>query len=413
MNSKLFSKFIVILFVIILLFVTQHHVLAQNTASLNIHSPAVILMEMQTGRIIYERNIHQRMYPASITKVMSAIVVLEHSTLDTVVTICDDVVTSIRPGYATARLQAGEELTVYELLNLHLIVSANDASNALAKHVAGSLEEFSNLMNEKSREIGMYNTNFTNPSGLHHENHYSTAFDLGLLGRYSMQNDTIRTIVRRAHYVLRPTNKTPESRGFYNTNLLIMTHREDSTNPYFFRDAIGIKTGFTTPAGRCLLASASRNNFEVIVVVLGAERSAEDSRHGSSPRYLDALTLFNHAFNNYSVRLLAREGTTIQTHNVRRSAMNSEALNMLLEDSVLLLMRNTDTVDRFLPTVIVNENLRAPVRTGDLVGTAVFEFNGEEHRFNLIAGNDIESSNLVFYLTRRKHFVFCYNHMAK
>ena len=175
----------------------------------------------------------------------------------------------------------------------------------------------------------------------------------------------------------------------------------------------GIKTGFTTPAGRCLLASASRNNFEIITVVLGAEQTVVDPRLGSSGRYLDTLSLFNYAFTNYSVRLLAREGSTLQTHNVRRAGVNEDSLKMVLDESVLILMRNSDSIDRFLPTVVPYANLRAPIREGDFVGTAVFTVAGNEYSFDLIAGNDIASSNLVLYLTRCNSYIFCGNVLEK
>jgi len=153
----------------------------------NIYTPAVILMEPRTGRVLYERNMNERRYPASITKIMTAIIVIQESDLNEIVTISEEAINLLRPTYARADLQVGEELTVYQLLNLIMLVSANEAANALAIHVAGSIEAFAELMNARAREIGAYNTNFVNPSGVHHPYQHSTAYDLALIGRYAMR----------------------------------------------------------------------------------------------------------------------------------------------------------------------------------------------------------------------------------
>ena len=222
MNLKFFVKFISVLAVLGLLLMYVTPVLAVEPTPPVIHSPAVILIESGTGRVLYERNMHERRYPASITKVMTAIIVLEELELDEIITISSEVVDTIRPGYASASLLEGEELTAYQLLNLIMVVSANDAANALAKHISGSIEEFAVLMTTRARELGMNNTNFMNPSGLHHANHYSTAYDLALLGIYALQNSTLRRISGTPLFVLPATNMTETPRNFHNTNLLLL-----------------------------------------------------------------------------------------------------------------------------------------------------------------------------------------------
>jgi len=151
------------------------------------------------------------MYPASLTKVLTAIIVLENCKLEEVVTASYDAVMGVEFGYVTVNLQVGEELKVEELLNVLMVASANDAAIILAEYVAGSVEEFSTLMNKKAEEIGCLNSNFVNPNGIHDENHYSTAYDLALITQYAMKNDTFREIVKKTYYILPATNKYDKS----------------------------------------------------------------------------------------------------------------------------------------------------------------------------------------------------------
>ena len=143
---------------------------------INIYSPSAILIDQDSGRILYEKNIHEKMYPASLTKVLTAIIVLENCNLEEICTVSYDAVMKVGFGYVTANLQIGEELTVEQLLNLIMVSSSNDASHVLAEHVSGSLEDFAILMNKKAKELGCVDSNFTNPSGAHDENHYSSAY---------------------------------------------------------------------------------------------------------------------------------------------------------------------------------------------------------------------------------------------
>ena len=149
----------------------------------NISAPNLLLAETNTGRILYERNADRKIYPASLTKLMTAILVVENCELDEIVTVSENAVLSVPVGYVNANLQVGEELTVEDLLYVMLIPSANDAANALAEHVGGNIESFSAMMNSKAKELGCTGSNFTNPSGLHQEEHYTTTRDLFLISQ--------------------------------------------------------------------------------------------------------------------------------------------------------------------------------------------------------------------------------------
>jgi len=223
MKIKTYTKLIVYIFLITVFCVAAlpSRVSADIGDAPQVSSPSAILMDSTTGKILYDKDSHQRMYPASITKVMTAIVVLEHCSLDDVVTVSGDAAKSTPSGYVTADLKEGEELTVDQLLHILLIASANDAAVVLAEHVSGTVQDFANLMNEKAKEIGCEGTNFVDPNGVQDENHYTTAYDLALIGRYAMMNSTFAGIVSETSYTLPPTNKNSESRMFTTTNSLL------------------------------------------------------------------------------------------------------------------------------------------------------------------------------------------------
>lgn len=255
---------------------------------LNLYSEACVLVERSTQRFAYEKNADERMYPASITKILTAILVVENCNLDDTVTITNEMVSKVPAGYTTAYLRAGEQVTVEQLLNVLLIPSANDAGFALAIHISGSVEEFVNLMNEKATEIGCTGSHFTNPSGIHDEQHYSTARDMALIGMYATNYPQITNIGCKTSYVLQPKNS--KSRTFETTNTLI---NPESNSYYEF--ATGLKTGFTEPAGSCLIATAKKDDMEFLAVILKAPEPEKNIVY----RDEDCKALFEYGFTNY------------------------------------------------------------------------------------------------------------------
>jgi len=251
MPLKLYKKFIVCILMSIVLSVAFFpvHSTATEAMPFETHSPSIILMDASTGKILYEKDIYTRRYPASLTKVMTAIIVLEKAQLNDVATVSYGAVMDISSGYVTANLQVDEELTVEQLLYLLMMASANDAAIVLAEHVSGSVEGFSALMNEKAKAIGCKDTNFVNPNGVHDENHYSTAYDLALIGKTAMKIDFFKKLVSATSYKLSATNKyDKDDRYFTNSNHLLIPNSNERPDNYYHRYATGIKTGFTTPA---------------------------------------------------------------------------------------------------------------------------------------------------------------------
>ncbi len=255
---------------------------------LNLYADSCILVECSTGRTAYEKNSEEQKYPASITKVLTAIIAVENCNMDDVVTITREMTSEVPAGYTTAYLQQGEQLTVEQLLNALLIPSANDAGFALAIHISGSVEEFANLMNQRATELGCTNSHFTNPSGIHDEEHYSTAKDMSIIAMKAISYPQITNIVCKTSYVLEPSNSY--KRTFETTNTLI---QPDATTYYEY--ATGLKTGFTAPAGSCLIATAKKDNMQFIAVILDAPAPEGNIVY----RDLDCKTLFDYGFENY------------------------------------------------------------------------------------------------------------------
>lgn len=187
----------------------------------DIEAPNLLIGEIGSERILYGRNINEKIYPASITKLLTAIIVVENCELDEIVTVSENAVKSVPMGYVNANLQVGEELTVEDLLYVMLIPSANDAANALAEHVGGNIQSFSAMMNSKAQELGCTGSNFTNPSGLQEETHYTTTKDLFLIAKKAYSIETIKKIIGTTQYTLPQTNKyIGESRTFITTNYM-------------------------------------------------------------------------------------------------------------------------------------------------------------------------------------------------
>lgn len=386
--KNLFNIFI--LFIIILFNIMTTSFGA--TEEVSTYSPTCLLMEASTGKVIYEKNGYEKAYPASTTKIMTAILTLEHCNLTDVATASYEAVYSVPVGYSNANIQVGEELTINQLLNVLLINSANEAANVLAEHIAGSVDSFATMMNAKAEEIGCLNTHFVNPNGVHNENHYSTAYDLALMGRYAMKNDIFREFVNTKFYTLPATNKyLTNDRVFGTTNELLKKDTRDSVDNYYYEYCTGIKTGYTNAAKSCIVASAKKDDIEYIVVILGAGTTD----NGLSARYLDCKTLFNYAFENYTVKKLNDEEADLKTINIPNGTLSTKHLKVKIQDEInVLLKKSTDTTN-LTPTVEINKDLSVPIVKNSIVGKITYTIDGNEYTSNLIAGNNVYESNTV------------------
>lgn len=311
----------------------------ENPEEMVIYSESAILMESTTGKVLYDKNMNERKYPASTTKILTAIIALEKCDLNETAVASANAVNTIKSGYTKANIQVGETFTIEQLLNVMMVQSANEAATIIAEHISGSVEEFSKLMNKKAQEIGCKNSNFLNANGVHDDNHYSTAYDLALIARYCMKNDKFRTLANMMECSLPRTefwqDEQVEENGeriFKNTNKLLL-----SDNKYYYPYAIGIKTGFTTPAKNCLISASNKNGFETIAVVLHAESTEE----GESARYSDTIKLFEYGYNNYKLEDILKEYPNIAKEDEKKQPValtsendNSQNSPQILEEEI-------------------------------------------------------------------------------
>ena len=389
--------FMTLILLIILLLSTFSTTSFAETADITTYSPHCILMEASTGKIIYEKDAYTTVPPASTTKIMTAILTLEHCQLTDTATVSHDAIFTVPVGYSHANLVEGEVLTIDQLLHVLLIPSANDAANVLAEHIAGSVSSFCTMMNTKALEIGCKNTNFVNANGIQAENHYTTAYDLALIGRYAMQNETFREIVSKTRYTLPATNKYPEvNRIFNTTNELLKVDNRDRVDNYYYEYCNGIKTGYTDKAKDCIVASSQKDGIEYIVVILGAQRT----ENGLSARYLDCKTLFNYAFDNYTTYTMNEKNDVLKQIKISNATSSTKNLDVIIEDNITLLLKKTTSVSSITPTVEISTDLKAPITKNTVIGTISYSIDGNEYTSNLLAGNDvIESNAFTTFLT--------------
>lgn len=317
------------------------------------------------GKILYEKNAYDKMYPASTTKIMTAILALENRELSSTANVSYNAVFSVPSGYTNANLQIDEILNYENLLNVLLIPSANDAANAIAEDIGGSIESFASMMNTKAIDIGCKNTHFVNPSGVHNEDHYTCAYDLALMGRYAMKNEIFRNIVSTSRYSLPASNKYDKNdRTFVTTNKLV-----NSKSNQFYEYATGIKTGYTDPAKNCIVASSKKDDLELICVVLGNEND-----NGDNNKFSDCINLFNFGFSNYSYKKLYEKDSVYKVVNPSNASSETKELNLIVENDVNVLIKNSDDSDALVPTVNLDK-LKAPISKGSVVGSISYNVN--------------------------------------
>ena len=388
-NKKILLIILLLSFVLSIFSTTS---LGVENNDISVYSPYCVLMEASTGKIIYEKNANTQVPPASTTKIMTAILTLENCELTDTATVSHNAIYSVPVGYSHAYLVEGEVLTIEQLLHLLLLPSANDAAIVLAEHIAGSEESFATMMNTKALEIGCKNTNFLNSNGIHKENHYSSAYDLALMGRYAMQNEHFRRIVSTTKYTLPATEKYPEpNRFFMNSNELIVPDERDSVDNYYYPYAIGIKTGYTNPAKDCLVAEAKKDDKEYIAVVLGADKTD----NGLSSRYFDCKKLFNYAFENYKTHIINEQNSFLKEVNISNSSIFTQKLKILVQDEIKLVVKNDTDINSIIPTINISSDLVAPITPNSVVGTITYEADGNTYTSNLLAGNNIVEANSI------------------
>lgn len=373
--KKIFT--ILITFTIILF--TNYYSLANNTIELNASS--ALLIDNRTNKILYNKDANKRLFPASTTKIVTAIIVLENHSLNEEVTASYDAVMTIPSGYSTANIQIGEILTVEQLLELLLVHSANDSANVLAEYAGGSIDSFVSMMNTKVNELGLTDTHFTNPYGLQEDNHYTTSHDLAVIMQYCLKNETFRKISGQASCAIPATNKS-EPRKYSSTNELLI-----AGNRNYYPYLIAGKTGYTSKAGGCLVSVAYNNNLELISVILN-----------SNDRFGDTKKLFNYGYSNFSLKNIVNEDDIITSTNVKNAKKNSQNLDLKVTENVPVLVNNNDNLESISPQIEIDSNIEAPIEEGQNLGKVSYTVNGVTYSTNLVASQNVEKSEVLTYL---------------
>jgi D-alanyl-D-alanine carboxypeptidase len=251
----------------------------------SVTAKSAILMDANSGEILYSKNINKKQYPASITKIMTTLVAIENcESLYETVTYSENAINSIEPGSSQIYIEPGEKLSLEESLYAIMLESANEACNGVAEHIGGSIEGFVEMMNAKAEELGCKNTHFMNPNGLHNDDHYVTAYDMALITKAALENDTFRKIASTVSYTIPVTNKCKQQRPLWNHHKMVKR-----TN-YVYDGVEGGKTGFTVKARNTLVTWCKRGNLELIAVTL---------RDNGYETYTDTKKLFQYGYKNF------------------------------------------------------------------------------------------------------------------
>ena len=366
---------------------------------------AALLVDYNTGNVVYAKNEHQEMYPASLTKIMTALLVLEAvdqgqlSLGDELTASRSAMTTGLDEEGSTAEIQIGEIMTVEEYLTCMLVVSANEACNVLAEAVSGSVAAFVDAMNEKATALGCENTHFVNPTGLHDPQHYTTAWDMYLITRAAMEHSDFMRIcdTGTAHI---PATNLSEERTLHTTNYLIDGWRSLG---YRNSDAHGIKTGSTDAAGHCLVSSAMKGSLHFLSVVLGGERLTLEDGEIRTYSFYDTNLLFDWALDNFSYQTVILEEEEIQEVPVLLSDIDHVTVHPAADTEALLpTVLSPEDLER---SVELQESVEAPVTAGQKLGTLTLSYDGVDYvTVDLLASFDVEANPLQALLRSIRDF---------
>ena len=357
------------------------------------HAGSAVLMDMNSGKILFEKKPDKKVFPASTTKIMTAILVLENAEdLSVVVTAQKDAIEPITREHSNMGILIGEELTLEQLLYGMLVYSANDAANVLGIHIAGGIDEFAEMMNQKAIELGCENTHFTNPHGFHDENHYTTAYDLALISQYAMKNEKFREIVATDTYQIEATNKYDETRYLTSTNHLISTKRQYD---YYYKKATGIKTGYTGEAGSCLVSSAKDGDTEFISVIMNCKNEAGVEGAYS---FIESKELLEYAFENYKVIPLAKTDDIVSSSSVYEAKNGMRVTLVPDKELSAMLPVDIDVETEIKKTITYKTSKKpvAPIKKGEILGVVKYEYQGEVlGEVNLLANNNVKKDHIL------------------
>ncbi|OPZ88751.1 MAG: D-alanyl-D-alanine carboxypeptidase DacF precursor [Firmicutes bacterium ADurb.Bin419] len=355
-----------------------------NAEPLNIDAKAYILIDSETGHVISEYNADQQLYPASTTKIMTAILGIENADPEQIMTVSQYAIDNIGPGGMNIGLLNGEQLKFKDLLNALLVRSANETAYVIAENIGPTPEEFFKKMNERAKELGATNTNFVNPCGMDtdeaEKNHLSTARDLSLMAKHAMTLPLFRETVKKESFTIPPTNMHSEAYTLPSTNKLFY----GKYNSEYYSEVTGIKTGFTSRAAYNLVASArNENGMELISVILGC--SYYDGV------FQESKELLEYGFKNYSKHILVAANSFVSNVPVANASYNSNLDVVAAKELKCILSNDLDIPNAITEDVNMNSNISAPIKKGSVLGSIEYKLEGESlGKVDLVASRDVE-----------------------
>lgn len=379
------TRFLVVLVSILMIFTCSVHMVIAE--SFDVDAKSAVLVDASTGTVIYEKNAHEQLPPASVTKIMTMLLVMEaiesgKITLKDEVSISDH---ASSMGGSQLYLEPGEVKTVEQLMKGIAVSSANDACVAIGEHIAGNEEMFVQMMNKRAQELGMKNTKFMNTNGLPAEGHLTTAYDISLMSRELLKHPKIHDWLTIWMSTMKVGKKRITHLELTNTNKMIR----------FYPGANGIKTGFTQEAKYCLSASAKRNNFNLVAVLLGSPTS--------KIRFAGARKLLDYGFAAYNSVLVAQKGEVVQELPVEKGKL--EKMNAVAKDEFRILTKK-GTESSLKKEVKLPESIKAPVKKGDKIGEIVMKDSGGKvmGKVDIVAEVDCGKANVFnnFYRLFKK-----------
>ncbi|MBR6719773.1 MAG: D-alanyl-D-alanine carboxypeptidase [Clostridia bacterium] len=366
------KKFFALLMCFCLIFTSVSMAVPESDGTVSgpvVSSSNYILVNMDTGEVLLEKNSSERKYPASTTKIMTALLALEKLDLEASSTVSNEAVMSISWDSSKLGLFEGETFNNYELIKGMMVVSGNDAANVLAEAVSGSISDFVTLMNEKAKDLGCEGTHFVNTHGLTDENHYTTVSDMAKIAVEAMKIPAFREIVKTTYFELPKTEIYDGPRNFNTTNNLLTNAR---TSSYLYSPATGIKTGYTDAARNCLVASAEKEGVRLITVILGA--SVID---GVNTAYVDTKALMEWGFENYVSKQVIKKGEFYDEKSIKY-AKGEKTVKLAAKDDFISVFRKDVDESLITTKVTVNTPLLAPLTPEDELGKVEI-FYGDEY----------------------------------
>lgn len=354
--------------------------------SLNLSSESAILMDAESGKILYEKNIEEKLPMASMTKIMSMLLIMENIENGSLKYEDKVIISENASGMGGSQvfLQKGEEYTVNDLLKCIAVSSANDAVVAMAEKISGSVDEFVTLMNEKAKNLGLKNTNFANPHGLDNENHYSTAYDMAIIAKELLKHeDILKYTSIYEDYLTKPDGSQV---WLVNTNRLVR----------FYDGVDGLKTGYTTEAGYCLTATAKKNDLRLISVVMKSPSAEERSS--------DTSTLLTYGFNSFKSNVIYSKDKSLGKIKIEKGKLKE--VDVYLKEDATEILSVTEKPSNYTFNIKIDK-INAPVKAGTIVGTTeIIDNEGNIIKeVDIIIKEDVEKAGFLDYFKQSFKFI--------